>query len=109
VGPRDLAHIWQKVWGSLTDSICTLGTRSGGGGSALVTSFGPVPARRSDTTNSKQLDHSHKRRSQPVVTNYEGIDERDQTVSRVLYILAESKARGGLCHWIAGRSGESSA
>jgi hypothetical protein len=75
------------AWGFLTDSLRMLMGGGRGRNLAFVVLFAPCPERRSDTTNSSQLDHTHKRRSQPAATNYEWVDERDQTVSCVLYIL----------------------
>jgi hypothetical protein len=57
-------------------------------GVPLPGSFAPIPKHRSKSTQCCQLEHAHNSQSQPPSTNYEWIEELEQTVNGMLYILA---------------------
>lgn len=72
----------------------------------LTTPFPPDPKCRRDSTQRCQLNHARRSQRPIAAAEYEGSEQVEETVGRLVYIrgVPGDQVGVGLCHWMAGRA-----
>lgn len=85
---------------------CGLGCVLSSPGPDLTAPFPPYPECRCDSTQRCQLNHACRSQRPIAVLEYEGSEQVQGTVGRLVYIrgVPGDQVGVGLCHWMAGRA-----